>query len=42
MKITTDTSHFQKNIFNDPNIFMVSWWGTYSYFNNEQINIGGI
>ena len=24
------------------NILMVSWWGIYSYFNNEQIQIGGI
>ena len=28
----------QKNkIYNHPNIFMFSWWVTYSYFNNEQI-----
>ena len=29
-------------IYNDPNRFMVSWWGTDSYFNNEKIQIGYI
>ena len=29
-------------IYNYPNIFVVSWWGTYSYFNHEQIQIGHI
>ena len=28
---------YSKSIYNDTNIFMVSWWGKYSYFNNEQI-----
>ena len=32
----------EKYIYNDPNIFIVSWWGTDSYFNNEQIQIGDI
>ena len=32
----------KKNIYNDSNIFMVSWRGTESYFNNEQIQIGDI
>ena len=27
-------------IYIDPNIFMVSWWGTNSYLNNEHIKIG--
>ena len=31
-----------KYIYNYYNIFMVSWWGTYLYFNNEQIQIGDI
>ena len=30
------------SVYNDSNIFMVSWWGTDSYFNNEQIKIGDI
>ena len=25
---------FQKSIYNDYNILLVSWWGTDSYFNN--------
>ena len=29
-------------IHNDYNIFMVSWWGTGSHFNNKQIKIGDI
>ena len=29
-------------IYNGINIFMVSWWGTYLYFNNEQMKIGDI
>ena len=33
---------FQKSIYNYSNIFMVSWWGTDSYFNIEQIKIGYI
>ena len=30
--MTTETAlnyPVQKSIYNDPNIFMVSWWGTY-------------
>ena len=33
---------FPKSVYIDSNIFMVSWWGNYSYFNNEQIKIGHI
>ena len=29
----------KKSIYNDCNIFMVSWWGTDSYFNNKLIQI---
>ena len=29
-----------KNIYNYSNRFMVSWWGTNSYFNNKPIKIG--
>ena len=29
-------------IYNYTNIFMVSWWGTDSYLNNERIQIGDI
>ena len=29
-------------IYNYPNTFVVSWWGTYSYFYHEQIQIGDI
>ena len=32
----------KKSLYTDPNIFMVYWWGIYSYFNNEQIQIGDI
>ena len=32
----------EKNVYNDPNILMVSWWVIYSYFNNEWIQIGDI
>ena len=32
----------QENIYNYPNRFMVSWWGTDSYFNNDHIQIGDI
>ena len=28
-----------KNFKNNSNRFMVSWWGTNSYFNNKQIQI---
>ena len=31
-----------KSIYNYSNIFMVSWWGTYSYLSDEQIQIGGV
>ena len=34
--------YLKKSIYNYPNRFMVSWWGIYSYFNNEQIQIGDI
>ena len=27
--------YLKKSIYNYPNRFMVSWWGIYSYFNNE-------
>ena len=40
--VTALNYHIQKSIHNDPNIFMVSWWGTDIYFNNEQIQIGDI
>ena len=30
----------QKSLYNDPNILMISLWGTYSYFNNEIMKIG--
>ena len=30
------------SIYNDSNRFMVSWWVTDSYLNNEQIKIGDI
>ena len=30
-----ELSYSVKIIYNSINIFMVSWWGTYSYFNNE-------
>ena len=33
---------FRKSIYNVTNVFMVYWWGTDSYFNNEPIQIGGI
>ena len=32
----------KKSLYTDPHIFMVYWWGIYSYFNNEQIQIGDI
>ena len=32
----------QRSVYNDYNIFMVSWWKTDSYFNNEHIQIGDI
>ena len=32
----------QENIYNYPNRFMVPWWGTDSYFNNDHIQIGDI
>ena len=35
-------SYLEKSIYNDPNIFMVFWWGTYSDINNEEIQIGDI
>ena len=34
-KMTSETDliiHIQKGIYNDHIIFMVSWWGIYSYF----------
>ena len=30
-------SYSEMSIYKYSNMFMVSWWGTYSYFNNEQI-----
>ena len=35
-----ELSYSEKYVYNDPNIFMVSWWVIDSYFNNEQIQIG--
>ena len=32
----------EKSIYNDMNRFLVSWWGTDSYFNNELIQISDI
>ena len=32
----------QKYIYNDPTIFMVYWWGRYSYLNNEHIHISDV
>ena len=34
-----ELSYSEKSIYNDSNKFMVSWWGIYSYFNIEQIQI---
>ena len=34
--------HIKKSIYNDPTRFMVSWWGTYSYFNNKKIKINDV
>ena len=31
--------HNQKKIYNDHTIFVVYWWGRYSYLNNEPIKI---
>ena len=31
-----------KSIYNYSSRFMVSWWVTHLYFNNEKIQIGGI
>ena len=36
---TSLSFHIQKYIYNDPSIFMVSWWGIDLYFNHEQIHI---
>ena len=33
---------FPKSIYNDYNRFMVSLWVTYSYINNEPIQMGDI
>ena len=32
----------RKIIYNESNIFMVSWWWKYSYFNGQRIQIGNI
>ena len=32
-------SLFPRNIYNDYNRFMVSWWVTDSYFNNEKFKL---
>ena len=32
-------SSYGKSIYNDPNIFMVSWWVTDSYFNGEKLKV---
>ena len=37
-----EISYSKKYIYNDHNIFIVSWWGTDSNFNKEQIKIGDI
>ena len=29
-------------MYNDPNRFMVSWWGKHPYLNHEKIQIGDI
>ena len=42
METTLNYSIIYIYIYNDPNIFVVSWWGKDSYFNNEQIQIGDI
>ena len=34
--VTALNLSFPKSIYNDPNRFMVSWWVTYSSFNNEK------
>ena len=34
--------HNQKKKYNDHNIFVVYWWGRYSYLNNEPIKISDI
>ena len=40
MMETPRVFHIQKIVYiNDHNIFMVYWWGRYSYFNNEKIKI---
>ena len=35
-------SYSERKSYNYLNRFMVSWWGKYSCFNNEQIQIGDI
>ena len=31
-----ELSYSEESIYNDPNIFMVYWWVTYPYFNDEE------
>ena len=31
-----ELSYSEESIYNDPNIFMVYWWVTYPYFNDEK------
>ena len=35
-------SYSERSIYNYPNRFIVYWWVTDSYFNNEKIQIGDI
>ena len=37
-----ELSYSEIYIYNNTNIFMVSWWETDSYLNNEHIQIGDI
>ena len=37
-----DFLYAENSIYDDHSQFMLSWWGRYSYFNNEPIQIGDI
>ena len=37
-----ELSNSKKSIYNDSNIFMVSWWGTDQYSNHEHIQMNDI